>query len=71
MAKKNGAPDVFWKRHNKLLTSDDKLLYAKLDLLGYGWNNCANNYVFHTDTSLEYENEFEKLFIKVTSECDE
>ncbi len=51
--------------------SAERLLYARADLSSYGWYNCANHQIPRPDTNVNYYGEFEKLFIKVESECDE
>ncbi|WP_294821990.1 hypothetical protein [uncultured Flavobacterium sp.] len=58
---------VFEEKYN----SDDRLRHAIADLSTYAWYNCANHQIKDPDTNISYFGEFEKLFIKVESECDE
>ncbi|MCU0354355.1 MAG: hypothetical protein MUD08_11565 [Cytophagales bacterium] len=64
----NGLGDYAWK-----VNSPDRLEHAKIDLVTFGWYNCANSQLpkafLYTDGNLG--DEFKKLFKKVESECDE
>ncbi|MGQ2984526.1 hypothetical protein [Flavobacterium sp.] len=51
--------------------SPDRVRYAIADLSTYAWYNCANHQIKDPDNNISYFGEFEKLFIKVDSECDE
>ncbi|MCV9928089.1 hypothetical protein OIU83_10520 [Flavobacterium sp. LS1R49] len=69
--KNNASPEKLMERHLAKYNSRDRLLYAKQELMTYGWWNCANaeTYQIYDDGSMEKE--FNKLFTKITSECDE
>jgi hypothetical protein len=69
--KNNGSPEEFMKRHLEKYNSKDRVLNAKLELMTYGWWNCANAAAFKINDDGTMAKEFAKLFIKVTSECDE
>lgn len=51
--------------------SADSVLYARLNILNYGWGNCVNGHNYHFEDKGQYYTQFEKLFTDVTSECDE
>lgn len=63
-ALKNCCPEKIWETYNEQFKSADKLLYARIEVLTYGWWNCAIETV---ETSAKYEtnkiDEFSKLFI--------
>jgi hypothetical protein len=46
-------------------------LFAKIDLLTFGWGNCANDITFHVASDGKAEEAFEKLFSNVKHECEE
>ena len=47
------------------------LLYAKIDLLTYGWWNCVNNSIRRVQPTDDLHQQFTRLFASVTSECDD
>jgi len=68
---KNGNPE---KLHNEFLKqyySPDRLEYARIELMSFGWWNCANHTIFHVEYLGECETEFQKIFQKTNCECDE
>lgn len=69
--KNNGSPEDFMKRHLSKYNSKDRVLYAKIELMTYGWWNCANAESFKIDNDGSMEKEFAKLFTNITSQCDE
>ena len=58
--------NIYEQRYNSPL----KLEYARLEVMLFGWWNHANNLIFHDEHS-DYWPAFEKLFIKLDSECEE
>lgn len=68
---KNGSPEAFMARFNEKYNSPEKLIYAKIDLITFGWGNCANNSTFHVLNDGSAENAFKKLFTNVKQECEE
>lgn len=59
------------EKFSKNIKIQDRVIYARMNLMAFGWHNCANNYVFHDDPKVSFREEFEKIFITVTQECDE
>ena len=53
------------------ITPKDKRDYALIDLITFGWGNCANDKVQRVSHDEKMNNEFNALFIKIDSECDE
>lgn len=68
---KNGAPDLMWQRFDQENASADRLIYARNQVMTYGWWNCANHVIYHFEDDGTPAKEFEKLFSDVKSECDE
>ena len=50
--------------------SPDSIDYAKLEIMMFGWWNCANQFVQYLEDG-GYQDEFEKFFIKFNCDCDE
>ncbi|MES2485271.1 MAG: hypothetical protein V4581_04890 [Bacteroidota bacterium] len=63
-------PDAI-KRYDWERQSADSVMYAKIHLHTYGWYNCALDNAYNIDYEHAYYKDFEALFTKVTSECDE
>lgn len=68
---KNGYPEKVMEEYNKKYNSQDHLLYAQMELLTYGWFNCANHQIKRIEDSDNIENEFDKMFITVKKDCSE
>lgn len=64
----NCCPDnverIFKNRYN----SSDRLKYARLQLMIYGWGNCANQFIYYYTDYRRVEQEFQKLFLSVERE---
>ena len=67
----NGSPELLHEKFLEQSNSPDKFKYALIELMSYGWWNCANNYISHVENSEEFENEFQTLFSKVKCNCGE
>lgn len=65
--KNNGAPQYLEDKYQQQYASPDRLRYARLDLMLYGWWNCANHHRQYVDIEEEQQPwpAFEKLFVKV------
>ncbi|MEZ5308371.1 MAG: hypothetical protein R2684_14595 [Pyrinomonadaceae bacterium] len=52
--------------------SPDRLKYAQISVMTFGWSNCANDSIKYIEFDETHNKEFEKLFKKVrTIECEE
>ena len=70
-AAKNASPERIWSIYHERRNSEDKFLYAEMDIVSYGWNNCAVKYLDWFDDSKAME-EFKKLFTSIKEiSCDE
>ena len=69
LSKKNGDAERHLVLFNEKYNSADKLLFAKSDLMTFGWWNCANDNLRRMNTEDKMESEFNKLFIKMDSIC--
>lgn len=69
---KNGFPEKFMERFYAKYNSQNKLEYAKVDLITFDLSNCINHNISNKINQDEkMEKEFNKLFKDITSECDE
>jgi hypothetical protein len=68
---KNGSPESYMARFYENFNADNRLVYAKIDLITYGWWNCVNQTLPHRSRDEEVEAEFDKLFSNIKRECDE
>ena len=68
---KNGSPEAFMAKFYEKYNSPQRLVYAKIDLLTFGWGNCANEIAFHVINDGKAEEAFAKLFTNVKQECEE
>lgn len=70
--KKHSNPAALQKEFDEQFASPERLRYARIDVMTYGWWNCVNNLI---DRESDYDRnakEFKKLFSKTkTIECDE
>ncbi|SHL53253.1 hypothetical protein [Chryseobacterium polytrichastri] len=71
MSKKNSDPQRIRNEFESRLNSPDKKDYAILDLIVFGWGNCANEEISGPLHDEKMEKEFNSLFIKIDSDCDE
>lgn len=68
---RNGSPDRVLAKFNQQNASNRRLIYARNQLLTYGWWNCANHIIYHFEDDGTPQKEFEKLFKNIKKECDE
>jgi hypothetical protein len=57
--------------YDKKYNSKDHLLYARIELMTYGWFNCANSQIKRIEELDTIENEFDKMFITIKKDCYE
>lgn len=70
----NGIPENVERKYQEKLNSPDKMLHARIDVMTFGWWNCANRqrkYIdgIHGDRNLQAA--FIKLFVKVGDDCED
>lgn len=71
MSKNNSDPKRIMTEFENRLNSVDKKDYAILDLVVFGWGNCANNENSVPLHDEKMNKEFNSLFIKIDADCDE
>ncbi|MDN3691098.1 hypothetical protein QWZ06_01860 [Chryseobacterium tructae] len=71
MSKRNGNPQRVMDEYNEQLNSSDNKDYAIIDLMTFGWGNCVNDKIQRVSHDEKINDEFNALFIKIDSECDE
>ncbi|MEO5572065.1 MAG: hypothetical protein ABIT08_05510 [Bacteroidia bacterium] len=71
-SKHNGNPERAFKEHYlDRINSPQKLIYARISLMGGWWNDCAR-ITQQPDTMVgKVEEEFRKLFVEVTGGCQD
>ena len=70
--KHHGNPDILQKEFDEHLASPQRMRYARIDVMTYGWWNCVNNLIDRESDHDRSAKEFKKLFSKTkTVECDE
>lgn len=69
-AQNNASPERIWAEYRQKLATPDKYLYAKLDILTFGWSNCVLAYIKPFDQGGAIL-AFRKLFKSVKELCDE
>ncbi|HEX6279791.1 MAG TPA: hypothetical protein VFZ49_07195 [Pyrinomonadaceae bacterium] len=71
---RNASPERLQKRWDEQNASPDRLKFALVETMSFGWWNCANAEIKYSqhDQSDRADKEFRKLFIRVrTVRCDE
>lgn len=70
---KNADPDRLRRIFDDQYASPDRLKFARVEVMSFGWWNCANNSIdYDQPEGEEREREFRKLFIRArTIRCDE
>jgi hypothetical protein len=58
------------KDYEEKVITEDKYLYAQIDVMLYGWWNTVNDIIPRVDNSA-FQVEFAKLFTDITSECED
>ncbi|MGV3610447.1 MAG: hypothetical protein ACO1N0_05835 [Fluviicola sp.] len=64
----NCCPDNVEKKYQQQLHSKNHLLYARYEVMTYGWGNCMNQFVYYHPEDEQIQIEFEKLFVQVKVE---
>ncbi len=68
----HSAPERVKKEFEEELNSPEKFQYAQVEVMTFGWWNCANALIDREDSPEKNEREFKKLFKRTrTVECDE
>jgi len=69
---KNASPENLKRIFDEQNRSPDKYKFARMEVMTYGWWNCANGFIEYVQNYDENEAEFIKLFRKVKKTgCDE
>ena len=69
--KNNSDPERLRREYERQLASADRMKFALVEVMTFGWWNCANetiDYVLQDDSA---EREFEKQFTRISRDCDE
>ncbi len=68
---KNSDPARLKRIFETQMTSPDRLKYALVEVMTFGWWNCANDAISYVNYDGTQEREFKKLFIRVKQTCSE
>ena len=69
---KNSDPERLRRLYEGQLNSPDRMKYATVEVVTFGWWNCANDGIKYVSVDGSQEREFRKLFIRVRKlQCDE
>lgn len=71
MSKRNSNPQRIMDEFEERLNSTEKNDFATIDLITFGWGNCANDHIKRVEYDEKMYEKFNSLFIKIDSECDE
>jgi len=70
--RRNGDPERIKKIFQAEYDSPDRLKFARVEVMLFGFWNCANKFIERVSDAVSHEEEFKKLFKKTrTIECDE
>jgi hypothetical protein len=69
---RNGDPERLKRIFEQQYASPERMSYALVEVMGFGWWNCANEAIAYVQYDGSQEKEFKKLFTRVkTVSCDE
>ena len=68
--KNNCCPEDMRKKFDERYNSPDRFKYALVEVMAFGWFNCANDHIERVDEEVESQN-FKKLFIRTRTRCEE
>lgn len=70
--KNNGSPETLQRRFDRENASPDRLKYARIEVMRFGWWNCINQTIPYVEYDAKQRENFEKLFKNIkTVYCDE
>lgn len=67
---KMGNPEKYMENFYEKSHSVQRFTLARIDLITFGWNNCANEMVFHLTEDGSFERKFKELFKTIVSNCE-
>jgi hypothetical protein len=62
---KNSDPERLRREFEQQMASPDRMKFALVEVMGFGWWNCVNETIFRVPTEGQQEREFKKLFTRV------
>jgi hypothetical protein len=74
MKSNNGIPENIERKYQAKLNSPERMLHARIDVMTFGWWNCANRqrkYIDGIHGGRNWEAEFIKLFVKTGNDCED
>lgn len=71
MRAKNSDPERLRREFESKKASPERDLHARVDVLTFGWYNCANELIDYTPYDGKASEQFQKLLSRVRGQCDE
>lgn len=70
---KNGDPGRLKREFEARMASPDREKYAHVEVMTFGWGNCANELIEYDQRNNDgsYLKEFKKLFVRVRESCEQ
>ncbi len=68
---KNASPDRLKRRFETQNSSADRLKFGRVEVMSFGWWNCAVKTVKMVESCDELYEQFNRLFTKVKEDCDD
>ena len=70
---KNSDPARLKREFEVQMASPDRAKYALVEVMGFGWGNCSNEFIEYDEGASDgtYLKEFKKLFTRVRESCEE
>lgn len=69
--KHNASPENLIRRFEEESQDPDWALYARIELITFGWNNRVNDQIVHVANDQAINDKFDQLFLETRSECEE
>lgn len=69
--KNNASPEYLLKRFETESNSPDRMIYARVKLITFGWHNRVNATIRNLSHDEKLNQKFDRLFLKTHAECDE
>jgi len=69
--KKNADPERVRREYEAQLASPERMEFALVEVMTFGWWNCANETIDYVPNDGAQGREFEKQFTRIRRECDE
>lgn len=66
---KNGNPELVQRKFDEKYNSQNRLEYARIDIMQFGWWNNANHLLPHINEEQSFFEELKKVFVEIDYDC--